>query len=101
MIHLKLNDEILVFKVEINLASKTTKQDADEEEYIPGDADVPDVATSHNPTMQTILAMFPQLHQEDEEQYRRRNSDIKSQMQPFVTPSGPTLSSPTGTSFTR
>ena len=34
-IHLKLHDEIPVFTVEIDLASKTPKQDDEEEEYIP------------------------------------------------------------------
>ena len=36
-IHLKLHDEILVFKVEIDLASKPPKQDDDEDEYTRGD----------------------------------------------------------------
>ena len=45
-IHLKLHDEIPVFKVEIDLASKTPKQDDEEEEYIPEEVDVPDETTS-------------------------------------------------------
>ena len=39
-VHLKLHDEKPVFKVETDLASKTTKQDDDEKEYIPEDKDV-------------------------------------------------------------
>ena len=35
--------------------------------------------------------MFPQWCHEDDEQYRRRIDDIKIQVQPFVTPSDPTL----------
>ena len=35
--------------------------------------------------------MFPQWRHEDDEQYRRRIDDIKTQVQPFVTPSDPTL----------
>ena len=76
-------DEIAVFKVEIDLASKTPKQDDEEEEYIP------DATTSPNPTMQSLLAMFPQCRHENDEQYRRRIDDIKFQVQPFVT--DPTL----------
>ena len=90
-IHLKLHDEIPVFKVGIDLASKTPKQDDEEEEYIPEEVDVPDATTSSNPTMQSLLAMFPQWCHEDDEQYRRRIDDIKTQLQPFVTPSDPTL----------
>ena len=65
-IHLKLHDEIPVFKVEIDLASKTAKQDDEEEEYIPDETDVPDATTSPNPTMQSLLAMFPQWCHEDD-----------------------------------
>ena len=90
-IHLKLHDEIPIFKVEIDLASKTPKQDDEEEEYIPEEADVPDATTSSNPTMQSLLAMFPQCCHEDDEQYCRRIDDIKTQVQPFVTPSDRTL----------
>ena len=90
-IHLKLHDEIPVFKVEIDLASKTPKQDDEEEEYIPDETDVPDTTTSPNPTMQSLLAMFPQWRHEDDDQYRRRIDDIKTQVQPFVTPSDPIL----------
>ena len=90
-IHLKLHDEIPVFKVEIDLASKTPKQDDDEEEYIPDDHDVPDVATSSNQTIQTLMTMFPQQHREGDDQYNRRIEEIRSQIQPFVTPSDPTL----------
>ena len=36
-IHIKLNDEIFVYHVEIDLSSKTPKQDEDEEDYIPDD----------------------------------------------------------------
>ena len=89
-IHLKLHDKIPVFKVEIDLASES-KQDDDEEEYIPDDVNVPDNAASPNPTMQALLATLPQWRHEDKEQYRRRIDDIRSQVQPFVTPSGPTL----------
>ena len=63
-VHLKLHDEIRVFKVEIDLASKTPIQDEDEEEYMPDD--VPDATTPQNPTMQTLLAMFPQQRHENE-----------------------------------
>ena len=41
--------------------------------------------------MQTLLAMFPRQHHEDGEHYDRRISEIRSQIQPFVTPSDPTL----------
>ena len=51
----------------------------------------PDATTSPNPTMQSLLAMFPQWCHEDDEQYRRRIGDIKTQFQPFVTPSDLTL----------
>ena len=87
-IHLKLHDEIPVFKVEVDLASKTPQQEDEEEEYIPDETVVPDTTTSPNPTMQSLLAMFPQWCHDD--QYRRRIDDIKTQ-QPFVTPSDPTL----------
>ena len=90
-IHLKLHDEIPVFKVEIDLASKTPKQDDEEEEYIPDETDVPDTTTLPNPSMQSLLAMFPQWCHEDDEQYRRRIDDIKTQVHPFVTPSDPSL----------
>ena len=75
-IHLKLNDEFPVYKVEIDLASKTPKQDDDEAEYIPEEDDVPDNTTPQNPTMQTLLAMFQRQHHEDDEQYRRRIDEI-------------------------
>ena len=88
-IHLKLHDEIPVFKVEIDLASKTPKQDDDEEEYILDDHDVPDVTTSSNPTLQTLMMMFPQQLRETEKQYNRRIEGMRSQIQPFVTPSDP------------
>ena len=71
-IHLKLHDEIPVFKVEIDLASKTPKQDDEEEEYIPDETNVPDTATSPNPTMHSLLAMFPRWCHEDDDQYHRR-----------------------------
>ena len=87
----KLHDEIPVFKVEIDLASKTPKQDDDEEEYILDDTYVTDETTSPNPTMKSLLAMFPKWCHEHGEQYRRRIDDIKTQVQPFVTPSDPTL----------
>ena len=90
-IHLKLHDEIPVFKVEIDLASKTPKQDDEEDDYIPDATNVPDATTSPNPTMQSLLAMFPQWCHEDDEQYRRRIDDIETQVQPFVTPSDPAL----------
>ena len=90
-IHLKLHDEIPVFKVGIDLASKTPKQDDDEEEYIPDDHDAPDVTTSSNPTLQTLMTMFPQQHRENEEQYNGRIEGMKSQIEPFVTPSDPAL----------
>ena len=41
--------------------------------------------------MQSLLAKFPQWRHEDDEQYSRRIDDIKTQVQPFVTPSDPTL----------
>ena len=41
--------------------------------------------------MQTLLAMFPRKHQEDDEPYCRRIDEIQYQMQPFVTPSNQTL----------
>ena len=85
-----MQDEIPVFKVEIDLASKTPKQDVDEEDYLPEETNVPDETTSPNPIMQSLLAMFPQCCHEDEER-RRRIDDIKTQVQPFVTPSDPTL----------
>ena len=90
-IHLKLHDEIPVFTVEMDLASRTPKQDDEEEEYIPDKTDVPDTTTSPNPTMQSLVAMFPQWCHEDDDQYRRRIDDIKTQVQSFVTPSDPTL----------
>ena len=80
-----------MFKVEIDLASKTSKQDNDEEQEIPGEKNVPYDTKSPNPTLQSILVMFPQWCHEDEEQYRRRIDNIKTQVQPFVTPSDPTL----------
>ena len=89
--YLELHDEIPVFKVENDLASKTSKQDDGEEEYIHDDAKVPNAATSPNPTMQAFLEMFPHLSHEDEKQYRRRIDDIRSQVQQFVTPFDPTL----------
>ena len=61
------------------------------EEYIPDETDVHGATTSPNPTMQSLLAMFPQWCHEDDEQYRRRIDDLKTQVQPFVTPSDPTL----------
>ena len=51
---------------------------------------MPDATTLSNPTMQSLLAMFPQWCHEDDEQYRRRIDDIKTQVEPFVTPSDPT-----------
>ena len=59
-IHLKLHDEIPANEVEFDLASKTPKQDDEEEEYIPDETDVPDITTSPNPSLQSLLAMFPQ-----------------------------------------
>ena len=88
-IHLKLHEEIPVFRVKIDL--KTPKQYDEEEKYIPDKTDVPDATTSSNPTMQSLLTMFPQWCHEDDEQYRRRIDDIKTQVQPFVMPSDPTL----------
>ena len=85
-IHLKLHDEITVFKVEIDLASKTPKKVDDEEEYIPDKTNVPDATT-----LPSLLAIFLRWCHEDEEQYNRRIDDIKTQVQPFVTPSDPTL----------
>ena len=82
---------IPVIKVEIDLASKTPKQDDDEEEYIPDEMNVPDETTSPNPKMQSLLVMFPQWCNEDREQYRRCIDDIKIQVQPFVTSSDPFL----------
>ena len=89
-IHLKLHDKIPVFKVEIDLASES-KQDNDEEEYIPDDVNVPDNAASPNPTMQALLAFLPQWRHEDKEQCRRRIDDIRYQVQQFLMPSVPPL----------
>ena len=52
-IHLKLHDEIPVYKVEIDLASKTPKLDDDEVEYISEEDAAPDTTTPQNPTIQT------------------------------------------------
>ena len=86
-IHFKLHDQIPMFKVETDLASKTPKQDDDGKDKV----NVPDETTSPNPTMQSLLAMSPQWCQEDEEQYHRRIDDIRYQVQPYVTPFEPTL----------
>ena len=81
-----------MFIVEIDLASSTPKQVDNEEEYIPDKTDAPQVATtSQQPTMQTFSAMFPKLHHEDESQYQKRIDDIRSQLQPFETPSDLTI----------
>ena len=52
---------------------------------------MPEITTAQNPTLQTLLAIFPRLHHEDDEQYHRRIDEIQSQMQPFVAPSDQTL----------
>ena len=41
--------------------------------------------------MQTLLAMLPRDHHEDDEKYHKRIDEIQSQMQPFVAPSDQTL----------
>ena len=75
-IHLKLHGETPVYEVEVDLASKTSKQDDDEAEYIPEESDVPDTTTPQNPTVQTLLAMFPRHHHEDDGRYCRRIDEI-------------------------
>ena len=55
-IHLKMHDEILVFHVEINVASKTLKQDEEEEDYIP-DNDA--TTTKQNDAINSILDQVP------------------------------------------
>ena len=55
------------------------------------DNGLPDATTPENLTMQTLLATFPQQRHEDEEQCSRRFDEIRSQIQPFVTPPDPTL----------
>ena len=67
----------------------TPKQDDDEEENIPEDDDASDATTTQKPTVQALLAMFPQQRHEDEEQYCRGIDEIRSQTQPFVTPPDP------------
>ena len=75
----------------MDLASRTPKQDDEKEEYISDKTDVPDTATSPKPTMQSLVVMFPQWCHEDDDKYRRRIDDIKTQVLSFVTPSHPTL----------
>ena len=80
-IHLKLNDQIPVHHIEIDLAVKTPKQDDDEEDYDP-DQQQPDVTTTTTPNqpetaaptddfakMQSLLnSLASNHHQHDDEQ---------------------------------
>ena len=89
--HLNLNDAILVFKIEIAFRSKTPIQNDVEDVYIPDETEALDVATLENPTIQTFLALFSECHHKDKDQYHKSIDNIRSQLQPFVTLSAPTL----------
>ena len=81
-IHLKLHDEIPVFHVEIDLASKTPKQYDEEEDYTP-DGDT--TTTKQNDAINAILDQVPKCDDESSEQFLMRIETIRHQITPIIT----------------
>ena len=79
-IHLKLNDEIPVFHVEIDLASRTPNHDEEEEEYIPDDQHA--TTTKQN---EAILDRVPMCSNESSGQFLERIETIRHQITPIIT----------------
>ena len=86
-VHLKLHDKIPVHHIEVDLASKTPKQDEDEEDFDPTSLQQQDDHTNleeQHKTLDTILAIIPQKDDETDEDFARRKQMIKDQLTPHI-----------------
>ena len=101
-IHLKLNDQIPVHHIEIDLAAKTPKQDEDEEDYDP-DQQQPDVATptTHQPEttgpaddftkMRTLLNSMANNHQTHDDERLKMIQIISRHLEPVLAGDTPSI----------
>ena len=80
--HLKLNDEFPVYHFEIDLSSKTPKQDEDEEYFIPDDDNT---NSQQHDAINAILDQVPQGNNESSEQFRERRETTRYQITPIIT----------------
>ena len=101
-IHLKLNDQIPVHHIEIDLAAKTPKQDEDEENYDP-DQQQSDVATptTHQPEttgpaddftkMRTLLNSMANNHQSHDDERLKMIQIISRHLEPVLAEDTPSI----------
>ena len=82
-IHLKLNDEIPVFHVEIDLASRTPKQDEEDDEYLPDDQHT--TTSKQHDAINAILDQVPMCSNEWSRQILERIETIRHQITPIIT----------------
>ena len=81
-VHLKLTNSIPIHRIEIGRASKTPKQDEDEDDFNPDDTNSPDTATPISlPKKQIdfILTMVTKRDRENVDEYQCRQISIKQQ----------------------
>ena len=101
-IHLKLNHQIPVHHIEIDLAAKAPKQDEDEEDYDP-DQQQPDVATptTHQPEttgpaddftkMRTLLNSMANNHQTHDDERPKMIQIISRHLEPVLAGDTPSI----------
>ena len=101
-IHLKMNDQIPVHHIEIDLAAKTPKQDEDEEDYDP-DQQQPDVATptTHQlettgpaddfTKMRTLLNSMANNHQTHDDERLKMIQIISRHLEPVLAGDTPSI----------
>ena len=103
MIHLKLNDQIPVHHIEIDLAAKTPKQGDDEEDYDP-DQQQPDVTTTTTqnqpetaaPTddfaqMQSLLNSLASNHHQHDDERLKMIQLISRHLEPVLAGDAPSI----------
>ena len=89
-IHLQLNEEIRVCHVEIDLATKTSKQDDSEEDYDP-DKPSKKKPTTENPNVQSLLNAVQQLPNKSSGDFNTRLSEIGKQIEQHMPPNAPSM----------
>ena len=80
--HLKLNDKFPVYHVEIDLSSKTPKQDEDEEYFKPDEANT---TSKEHDAINAILDQVPQGNDESKGQFQERRETIRHQITRIIT----------------
>ena len=103
-IHLKLNDQIPVYYIEIDLAAKTPKQDDDEEDYDPDqpqhntpadtpEQNKPDTTNTHDALsqMQSLLHSLANTQDQPDDDRTRMIQIISRHLEPVLTDGTPSI----------